>query len=396
MTIECTCPGCGQHFRTADSAAGKQVKCPKCSTPIRLPEKSPATPTPPIGQKLTVAPPVAGAPNWFVQTPEGKQHGPMDKDRLDQLVAQRRLDAFCQVRRADWDEWKLIEEVYPAFAINDEEDELLGSGAPPELPSSSDMGRSPRVRPCPDCGQTVSRRAAQCPHCGCPLARDAPSLPPVQPPPVPQAPPRTRARRRALRRIVFLATALVLLVAVVATGIYVGLHGAGHSTDQGPTVEGVVDTRAPEQTRPQAPAPVAGALSAEQIAKCKDEVAAAMAREVDDDYRRKHKILSAVPELAEYARTLEELVPELSNQQAKRPKGKESRPRLPDPRRPYESQFESLRRECRSYLDAHVAEPVQRKERIWQVGRDWVKMRLPERKLLDIPLQSDVLTPDTR
>jgi hypothetical protein len=27
------------------------------------------------------------------------------------------------------------------------------------------------LRPCPDCGREVSRRASQCPHCGCPLGQ---------------------------------------------------------------------------------------------------------------------------------------------------------------------------------------------------------------------------------
>jgi hypothetical protein len=28
---------------------------------------------------------------------------------------------------------------------------------------------NPNLRPCPDCGSYVSRRAVSCPHCGCPL-----------------------------------------------------------------------------------------------------------------------------------------------------------------------------------------------------------------------------------
>lgn len=38
MTIEISCPQCGEEFRVRDEAAGKSFKCKVCGTTIRIPE----------------------------------------------------------------------------------------------------------------------------------------------------------------------------------------------------------------------------------------------------------------------------------------------------------------------------------------------------------------------
>ena len=36
--IHVQCPSCGVKLKSPDSAAGKKTKCPKCGTPITVPE----------------------------------------------------------------------------------------------------------------------------------------------------------------------------------------------------------------------------------------------------------------------------------------------------------------------------------------------------------------------
>lgn len=41
---------------------------------------------------------------------------------------------------------------------------------------AEDAGGTDRLRPCPDCDRSISKRATQCPHCGCPLTSSGSSI----------------------------------------------------------------------------------------------------------------------------------------------------------------------------------------------------------------------------
>jgi len=406
MTFECRCPGCGARFRAPDTAAGRQVKCPQCAVMIQLARQAPAGPTlspppPPVAPKAAVGGPVAqpqppaatqpivpprpaaaGQPGWFVRTANDKQHGPMAKEQLDRLVTQQQVDAFCEVRRADWDQWRLIEEVYPSLAIADAEDDLMARGAGSHRSAGPTIERSSRLWPCPDCGADVSRRAVECPHCGCPLVKKVPARPPVQAPPLPpagQAAPSAQRDHvpRGVGRIVFVSIAVVSVIAVVAAGVYLAVHFLGRSTSTAPSPPVAVPIAQPS------PAPPAG-LSDAQIAQCKEKVAAAMARQVDERLRATH---DAMAQLGEIARTLKSL-PELAEPNPKRSGAKSSAQPGPSPGGPYQSRFEQLHRDCRAYLDAHIARPVPDEKTIWSAGEDWSRMQMPEERLLESLLQS--------
>lgn len=401
MTIECKCPGCGGRFRTADSAMGHRVKCPRCAAVILLPGQpsaapaapsSPASGAPPVPKQASSSPPSpppAAEPGWFVRTADDAQHGPMIKAQLDRLVAERRLDAFCEVRRADWDAWRMIEQVYPAMAIDGAEDDVLLSDA--DLALEAHAGQSSRVQPCPDCGQTVSRRAAACPHCGCPLSRLTPASPSACSSEG-MSPGSSGGRRRFVRRAAFLVVGFTLLAGVVGAGVYLGLEIRKRSR----AVDAPSAPVAPVQP-PAAPAvaPAVGPLDAEQIARCKDEVAAAMAREVDNALRAKHDLTSVLAPLGDYARALE-MAQEMVDPRSKPSEEKTPAAPAAAEKTPYESQLDSLQRECRDYLDAHVSEPVANKEAVWSAGRDWVKIKLPEQQLLENYSQPNVPPPPTR
>lgn len=64
MPIEFNCSGCQKKLRVADTAAGKQAKCPQCGTVALVPAASPsanqAQPTPPGEQPFGAVPPPGG------------------------------------------------------------------------------------------------------------------------------------------------------------------------------------------------------------------------------------------------------------------------------------------------------------------------------------------------
>jgi predicted Zn finger-like uncharacterized protein len=130
VPIEIQCQQCNAKFRVGDQYAGKRVKCAKCRATIVVEavepltaEEAEAVPTLPdvrkpggthaAGQDPAAAKKPAtatgGADDWFMQTEEGEQYGPVPRSELDAWVAEGRLDAGCQLLREGWDQWKWAE-----------------------------------------------------------------------------------------------------------------------------------------------------------------------------------------------------------------------------------------------------------------------------------------------
>ena len=277
MAIQCQCPSCAQRFQVPESALGKRVKCPKCAVVIQL--------NLPKGEPPSQA---AAPPQWFVRTADQKQHGPMSKAKLDQLVADGRLDGFCHVRQADGQQWKPIEEVYPQFAV--------GEDAPPDGPASTTASpeTEPRLHPCPDCGKIISRRATECPNCGCPIG----------PPAVATLPRRTSSApkpsgKNRNRKIVFLASAGVVLLVLLGTGVYVGVKLLNLGQSAMDELKLVTEPLAPPPVEPAPPpAPTVDRPTPEQIAACMKDSAAAMARAVDQRFEQEYNAVRATRPVA--------------------------------------------------------------------------------------------------
>lgn len=121
MPIEVVCSGCKKTLRVADKHAGKRAKCPNCQQVIEIPaasagaESSAGTP-----DREVDSPPPKQDPDssdqWYLQTDNGEQFGPISKRELDAWVSEGRVDSSCQVLQADWYQWKWAEEVYPQLA----------------------------------------------------------------------------------------------------------------------------------------------------------------------------------------------------------------------------------------------------------------------------------------
>ena len=119
MPIETACPGCKRQLRVADEHAGKQARCPMCSTvytvsttPIddsKLPTESKDFPN------LGAEPAVSQSPSWSMKTPEGQIYGPVTRAEMDQWVADGRVASDCQLTSGDGS-WSAAEQHYPVLA----------------------------------------------------------------------------------------------------------------------------------------------------------------------------------------------------------------------------------------------------------------------------------------
>lgn len=117
MPIQITCPGCQAKLRAPDTAVGKKTKCPKCQTIVSVPAGGDSAPAPAAPVAKSAAAPAAGkAEQWFLQTPDGSQYGPVPRSELDQWYAEGRVSADCQLLKEGQAQWQWAPQQYPALA----------------------------------------------------------------------------------------------------------------------------------------------------------------------------------------------------------------------------------------------------------------------------------------
>lgn len=108
MPLQVVCPSCNAKLKAPDSAAGKRTKCPKCQTVIAVPADAPQAPagSPGAGKK---------AENWYMQTTDGSQFGPVPRAELDEWFKEGRISADCQLLKEGADQWQWASEIYPTL-----------------------------------------------------------------------------------------------------------------------------------------------------------------------------------------------------------------------------------------------------------------------------------------
>ncbi len=136
MSIEIQCQKCNRKFRIPDKYAGKRVKCPGCKEPIAVQAVEGATAEPSADK----TPSESKQTQWYLQTEDGQQYGPVGKDELDEWVADGRADASCQLLRDGWEQWKWAEEVYPELSKSATETAQKSVAA--DESQSADVGKS--------------------------------------------------------------------------------------------------------------------------------------------------------------------------------------------------------------------------------------------------------------
>ena len=368
MTIRCQCTGCSARFDAPDSLAGKAVRCPKCKAAIRLPGAKGDNATKPTQKSGT-----SQSPAWFARDTEGRHLGPMAKAELDNLVTTGRLDGLCQLRRADWEDWRWIETVYEQFAEAAETDVNVGADAQVQAEMSAAAG--PRLQECPDCGKIVSRRATQCPNCGCPIiatgslkAREF------------EADEYQGSRRGQVGKAIFLTALVGVLILLLAGSVYLGWQLWQKANRPAEIQLPILPEPAPVAPVEPVAAPVEPA-SPEQIAAWIEEVSAQTARDLDEGYRQMHLAQTGIAAMQEQAALIDSLVSGEFSKSAKHDKPK------PPPPPPYQSRYEPLYKECIEYLRKNVGPKTATRTEVVEQARVWADAkRSPVQKALETQL----------
>jgi hypothetical protein len=117
MPIETNCPGCNRVLRVGDEYAGRQARCPICSTIYIVPDDS-AVPQ--------QQPPPAPEPRWYMKTPERQVYGPISWSELQRWLSEGRISAECELRSDDQTDWRPAGEYFGGLSA--------GRTVPPSRP----------------------------------------------------------------------------------------------------------------------------------------------------------------------------------------------------------------------------------------------------------------------
>jgi hypothetical protein len=360
MPILTQCPHCEKKFRAPDQLAGKAVKCPGCQGAVRVPAADGSA-----GSSHAPDLPGSASASWYILTENRQQMGPVSKEHLDNLATKGRL-SFCQIRRSDWRAWKWADDFYPELPAPERK-------AEPAAPApNSEEQDAARLVLCPDCGNTVSRRATQCPHCGCPAAvllkqaTVAADVPVAARPPAPDGATAAAAEAGSASppsgswRLYAAAGGTVLLL-VTGAAVWWVVH-AGRVAE--PTAPIAV---APNEPEPGEPAEAL--LSPEDKRACIDEAARKMAEHIDELHRQYHLPLSMISQTVESVKMLEALAG--GNLDAI----PESTSAVPGGRgvEPYKSQIDELFIECRDWVRENVQRGECTAKDVWGTAQQWAR-----------------------
>lgn len=101
MPIDTNCPGCGKTLRVGEEHAGRQARCPVCSTIYTV-----------AGVQAAAADSRVEDDRWFMKTPEGRVYGPVPRVELDRWLSEGRITAECHLRSGDNDSWQTADQYY--------------------------------------------------------------------------------------------------------------------------------------------------------------------------------------------------------------------------------------------------------------------------------------------
>ena len=116
MPIQVICTGCQVKLKAPDTAAGKKTKCPKCQTIVSVPAGGAVNAAASKSSAVVGAVKENKPDQWFLQTPDGSQYGPVVRDELDQWFTEGRVSVECQLLKEGSAQWQWAADLYPELS----------------------------------------------------------------------------------------------------------------------------------------------------------------------------------------------------------------------------------------------------------------------------------------
>ena len=126
MFVETVCPGCQRKLRVDAEHAGKEARCPKCNAVYTVPQLADTATRDPHDR-------------WKLQTPEGRDYGPVSREMLETWISEGRVSEDCKllceadgVWHAAGDLYSVLRPVQVATVVQVDDSAAWAQGGDPE------------------------------------------------------------------------------------------------------------------------------------------------------------------------------------------------------------------------------------------------------------------------
>jgi hypothetical protein len=182
MPLDVTCLHCQRMFKLPPEHAGQLAVCPHCSKDIRIPSRAARASAAAVVETEDSRWKTPTA-NWYVQSDDGKQYGPISRELLQVWYEEGRITADCQVLQKGFGRWQWATDLFPDLH------ETAGSkpSGPVEINPAQPRVTVVRAAPTQSATQITPLSPSDFPTAGSGLRPLGPLLRPL--PPGPEEPP---------------------------------------------------------------------------------------------------------------------------------------------------------------------------------------------------------------
>jgi len=177
MSLDVTCLHCQRLVHLPPEHAGQLAVCPHCSKDIRIPSR--AGRAPPAGEEKDDSRPKTPTANWYVQSDDGKQYGPITRELLQVWYEEGRITADCQVLQKGFGRWQWATDLFPDLHHMGESKIAVPAEVGPAQPRRTEM----RAAPTQSTTQILALSPSDFPTAGSGLRPLGPLLRPLSPGP---------------------------------------------------------------------------------------------------------------------------------------------------------------------------------------------------------------------
>ena len=141
MSLDVTCLHCQRLFHLPPEHAGQLAVCPHCSKHIRVPTRAGRASS--AGEEKEDPRSKTPSANWYVQSDDGKQYGPITRELLQVWYEEGRITADCQVLQKGFGRWQWATDLFPDLHHTGESKIAVPAEIGPAQPRLTEMRAAP-------------------------------------------------------------------------------------------------------------------------------------------------------------------------------------------------------------------------------------------------------------